>query len=162
MKTGIELISIERDEQLNKHGFTHQYTYEHPEYYEEGQLAVVAREMLAEFPHTDNFPISWDNADMIEHMRTKPYIERLAIAGALIAAEIDRVNEYYEKVNVMELSEENYDEFMQILDAEFERQYPNQGINEYSKTLNRDGWLVYLGSTVQNIIDGEVECWEED
>jgi len=65
-------------------------------------------------------------------------------------------------VNETELTEENYEMFMIALDIEFERQYPKAGLNEYSKTLSKEDWLKeYLGATIQNVIDGEVECWEE-
>lgn len=65
-------------------------------------------------------------------------------------------------INETELSESNFTEFMDALDTEFERQYPGQGLHEYSTTLSREQWLLdNHGATVQQIIDGEVECWED-
>jgi hypothetical protein len=66
-------------------------------------------------------------------------------------------------VDSTELSEENYEEFMDALDVEFERQYPNHiGINtKYSETQSKEQWLLDChGATVQDIIDADVECWE--
>lgn len=91
MKTGIELIAQERAEQKEKHGFSNDYQKNHPEYYEKQELAIAAREMLNTQPGIESFPESWDNHDMIKRMVAKSYKERLIIAGALIAAEIDRV-----------------------------------------------------------------------
>lgn len=62
------------------------------------------------------------------------------------------------------LSEENYTEFMKVLDAEILRQYPTAFSDDYkhSETLFKDHWLSdYVGNTVQDIIDGEVEVWED-
>ena len=89
--TGIELIAIERQEQIEKHGFDNEYTLSHPEYYAEKQLTLVAREMLTNAPSVVRFPSTWDNYNTINKMVSKPYKERLIIAGALIAAELDRL-----------------------------------------------------------------------
>lgn len=90
-KTGIELIAEERREQIEKHGRTiERDNIEN----ENGQLAHGA-EMLLATEHEEgidsvSYPDGWDPA-ICEHMLSKPYLERLAIAGALIAAEIDRL-----------------------------------------------------------------------
>lgn len=91
MKTGIELIAEERLEQIEKHGRT--IARDVKENYAE-QLATGA-EMLLAMSHEEGidpleFPDGWDH-DICEHMLGKPYKERLIIAGALIAAEIDRL-----------------------------------------------------------------------
>ena len=66
-------------------------------------------------------------------------------------------------VDNTELSEGNFDDFMKALDAEFENQYPEQGMEKYSETLTKEDWLFFSkGDTIQDIISGEVECWEED
>lgn len=93
MKTAIELVALEREEQITKHGFTHEYTKAHPEYYQDKQLLIAAREMLSTHPGIMGFPGSWDNTAMIHKMASKPYKERLIIAAALLCAEIDRVND---------------------------------------------------------------------
>lgn len=85
-KTGIELIAQERKEQIEKHKHTvlgdHQYFYD-------GQLREAACQILTEdaFCIPDNWPV-----EQFIKMRGKSYKERLIIAGALIAAEIDRLN----------------------------------------------------------------------
>lgn len=96
--TGIELISQERQEQLTKHGRTVQQDKElNTEY----QLTDAASALAVNMPEgveaayiqgqLSNPPIGW-NKNKWEEMLKKPYKERLAIAGALIAAEIDRIS----------------------------------------------------------------------
>lgn len=105
MKTGIELISEERKYQIEKHGFTGEHHANHPEWYEHGQL-LHASHMIAAYGEEDSItnsykqfcPLNWD-IEWWQRMCDKPLKERLIIAGALIAAEIDRVN-HIEKVNL--------------------------------------------------------------
>jgi len=65
-------------------------------------------------------------------------------------------------INETPLSEENYVEFMKALDAEIIRQYPTQFSEDYkhSETVSKEYWMEDIDATVQDIIDGEVECWE--
>ncbi len=91
MKTGIELIAIERQEQIKKHG----YTNIEDERNDGGQLSYAAEMLLAQ-EHEEGidsacFPDGWSH-DICVKMLSKPYKARLIIAGALIAAEIDRLN----------------------------------------------------------------------
>jgi hypothetical protein len=83
--SGAELIAQERKEQIEKHGFT---TEADSRYYNEEQLREAAVGVLA----YDSFgvPDNW-NVKQFQYMVSKPYKERLIIAGALIAAEIDRL-----------------------------------------------------------------------
>ncbi len=90
METGIELIAKERKEQLEKHGRTIKFDVEQNS---EGELRRGAIALLGysngeadiiSLPHT------WDNK-LCAKMCAKSYKERLIIAGALIAAEIDRL-----------------------------------------------------------------------
>lgn len=98
MKTGIELIAAERQEQIEKHGYDKDFIIDNPEYYEDGQMAQVAS-LLVSIQHDTGFqeadlemmPESWDDETENRKMMLKPYKERLIIAGALIAAEIDRL-----------------------------------------------------------------------
>lgn len=90
--TGIQLIARERKEQIEKHGRT---IKQDVRLNENEQLAQGA-EMLLAVSHEEgidsmSFPDGWDH-DVCEKMIGKPYKERLIIAGALIAAEIDRLN----------------------------------------------------------------------
>lgn len=91
MKTGIELIAIERQEQIEKHGRSIEKDVE----INEGEeLAQVASALCYPFHYAhdnDDYPENWDR-ELISKMVSKPRIERLIIAGALIAAEIDRLN----------------------------------------------------------------------
>lgn len=107
MKTGIELITEERAEQIEKHGrtieqdvqFNHGQFDIAGEHFNLPQLAHAAGQLL--YQNDDVFrqhfdddifvPHNWDK-DIWLKMMNKPYKERLIIAGALIAAEIDRIN----------------------------------------------------------------------
>ena len=90
MRTGIELIAAERQEQIGKHNRTIKYdVLQNPEC----ELAYGAEKLCV--PELDiynyNAPSGWDEV-LWDKMTSKSYKERLIIAGALIAAEIDRVN----------------------------------------------------------------------
>ena len=68
-------------------------------------------------------------------------------------------------INKTELSESNYSEFMDTLDAEFLKQYPESFDMGYkhSETISREEWFLdYHGGTVQDIINDEVSHWEAD
>lgn len=91
-KTGIELIAIEREEQINKHGFD----LSKDEFYKNGEIGDVVLCLVLD--KYDLYPESWGKwfIDKIESKRKRMSkkdfdIERLKIAGALIAAEIDRL-----------------------------------------------------------------------
>ena len=94
---GVKLIATERQKQIDKHGFTAKYHISHPEYYETHQLTIAAFTLLNEgieyYPENKIYhPANWDRDWFIKLCR-KSNIERLTIAGALIAAELDRLTE---------------------------------------------------------------------
>lgn len=92
MKTGIELIAQERKEQIEKHGFD---VVHDAEFYQRNELVNAAIYSLTQdlvwYPDSWKF---WFYDKMIDksiRLSEKEFwIERLKIAGALIAAEIDR------------------------------------------------------------------------
>lgn len=100
MKTGIELIAQERKEQIEKHGIAIMEDVQNNDY---GQLLVAAHWIL---PTNDinyeecnpffeeelmkQIPDDW-NEGVWAHMVSKTRKERMIIAGALIAAELDRM-----------------------------------------------------------------------
>jgi hypothetical protein len=100
-KTGIELIAIERQEQVEKHGRTIESDTALNQH---GQLSFAAVSLVSEYDaegntntkkaYEDHFktwrPMGWDKIIWAK-MIGKSYKERLIIAGALIAAEIDRL-----------------------------------------------------------------------
>lgn len=91
MNTGIELIAQERKEQIEKHGRSLRHD---SEVNDSGQLVVMA-ELLLISEHEEGvepswFPDDWDE-NLVYKMLHKSPIEKLTIAGALIAAEIDRL-----------------------------------------------------------------------
>lgn len=93
MKTGIELIAEERKEQIEKHGRTIQWDVDKND---NGQLTEGAAYILSQSfsypgPSDDDCPSGWD-PDLWLKMLGKPEKERLIIVGALIAAELDRLN----------------------------------------------------------------------
>lgn len=99
MKTGIELISEERKRQVEQEG----WTPEHDDGHTDGELIEAARAyaLYAEalsFPHTDTFkdlmqgrtPHDWPwSSEWWKPSQDK--VRNLVKAGALIAAEIDRL-----------------------------------------------------------------------
>lgn len=84
--TGIEKIAQERLEQKIKHGRTVKSDYELNADY---QLVDAAIKLMQGGMHPE--PDNW-NVDIWNKMLSKGDEERLVIAGALIAAELDRLN----------------------------------------------------------------------
>lgn len=95
MKTGIEQIAQERKEQIDKHGRTIEND---KQFNTKGELSFAAAVLSCQNPESiwlsalNNYscPLGWD-IKLWEKMIRKSYKERLVIAGALIAAEIDRL-----------------------------------------------------------------------
>lgn len=86
MKTGIELITEERREQIEKHGRT---VEDDAKYNKDCEMALAAQCILM---NDDRWwPEAWDRS-LYHKMMTSSYKKRLMVAGALIAAEIDRLN----------------------------------------------------------------------
>lgn len=101
MKTGIELIAIERQEQIEKHGRT---IAKDKELYSESygnmsQLTFIAS-ILVNKRLVNPFPPKGFDINIFNKMIAKPYKERLIISGALIAAEIDRLQ--FVQINLKE------------------------------------------------------------
>lgn len=92
MKSGIELIAEERQEQLAKHNWSLEHDTEH----KDGELLKAAL-IVAHNSSCLNSPLSqlvgpeW--AWTIRSNILGDNIHRLKVAGALIAAEIDRLNQ---------------------------------------------------------------------
>lgn len=82
-QTGIELIAKEREEQTNKHG----YNTESDKQYDKGELLDFSISLIT--LNIDDYPF---NQTLYRYYKQKPRKEQLAIAGALIAAELDRLN----------------------------------------------------------------------
>lgn len=97
MKTGIELMNDERNEQLDKHGRTIELDIKNNSDY---QLSIAATSLIEAIDNetlmvtsADTCPKGWDY-DIWDKMWNKTYEERLIIAGALLAAELDRLRQY--------------------------------------------------------------------
>lgn len=93
MKSGIELIADERQEQPEKH----KHTIEDDVVKNKNKDLAVGAIALLTKTSVHSFPLHW-NKDIVMKMLNKDYKNRLIIAGALIAAEIDRLN-YLEKTD---------------------------------------------------------------
>jgi hypothetical protein len=91
MKTGCKLIYEERIEQIEKHGWNPNHDKQH----KHGELAIVAASLAV--MHTDasvedpGCNGSYSNKWGLEHKLRNDTIHALKVAGALIAAEIDRL-----------------------------------------------------------------------
>ncbi|HLO59038.1 MAG TPA: hypothetical protein VK172_14825 [Lentimicrobium sp.] len=85
--SGAVLIADERYEQINKHEFSIEMDLE---FNSNRQLLIAADELITGAASPRNFPKDWDE-DIVEHMIGKSHLDRLITAGALIAAEIDRL-----------------------------------------------------------------------
>lgn len=91
-KEGVMQIAFERMEQIEKHGRALLLDAEENN---NNQLSLGALMLLSvdyeEGIDSEAYPDGWDK-DICLKMINKSYKERLIIAGALIAAEIDRLN----------------------------------------------------------------------
>ena len=85
MKTGVELIAEERQEQIEKHGFDvkNDADYSHNELIKAAQFAIN--------PDQFEWPFYWQEEFRTKILNKTNAVERLKVAGALIAAEIDRI-----------------------------------------------------------------------
>jgi len=81
---GIEKIIVERINQLDKHG----YTVESDLKYVDGQLNSIASALITGNPL--HWPRDWD-FELYKKWIEEPRQNQLAIAGAFVAAEIDRL-----------------------------------------------------------------------
>lgn len=85
----IQLIKKERAEQIRKHGRTVEYDKKHNG---SGQLLYAAGVLATElYQYYNPAPMGWDE-NYWGKVQKKPYKERLIIAAALLAAEIDRIS----------------------------------------------------------------------
>lgn len=120
MKTGVELIAQERDEQINKH--QRSVALDAGMNQDEELLFASLVIIMGNNYGKTYWPENWDK-QVWRKIKDKPRTEQLAIAGALIAAEIDRlqlpnvnkiqderrqmVTEFAEKLNGREYSREH-------------------------------------------------------
>ena len=103
MKTGVELITEERQKQIDKHGFTAEHHALNSEkLYNNNQMQQASIYLLDEDVSEDEMqsriPVNWDKQWFLR-LNSRDKKERLIIAGALIAAELDRLN-YIEENNI--------------------------------------------------------------
>lgn len=88
---GLELIAQEREKQIGKYGYTARHSVEvAPDWYDNEQLMSAAISMLR-FGDSGFVPEYWDR-DKFTELKSRSIVERLQIAGAFIAAELDRLH----------------------------------------------------------------------
>jgi len=87
MLTGIELMTDERQEQIEDHGRTIKWDVLENE---NDQLIDAAKRLLMANSRLTLAPYKWDTK-LWNHMKSKPLKDRIIIAGALLAAHIDRL-----------------------------------------------------------------------
>ncbi len=85
MTKGALLIANERDEQIIKHGFSAE---KDTEFYNNAELVQAA--LFSLHPEIFAFPGNW-NVIYKDKIINKNLLDRYKVAGALIAAEIDRL-----------------------------------------------------------------------
>ena len=90
MKSGIELITQERQEQIEKHGRNIPSDVYYNSTKENGYYPLISGCIYLLDDHFKIIPSHW-NREILNKMHSKDYKERLIIAAALIAAEIDRL-----------------------------------------------------------------------
>lgn len=96
-KTGIKLITKERQKQIDKYSFTGKHHKQHTEWYDSYQLQESAVILLSHDIDRSDFtvndcPHNWDES-WFRSLNLKSRKKRLIMAGALIAAELDRISE---------------------------------------------------------------------
>jgi len=108
-KTGIELIAEERQEQIEKHGFNAEHDAKHNTgdladmacmcaaptklYYMQKYANEIHFRVLDRLDRSWNLPINYHGNVLLDNKDSslKQRIHQLKVAGALIAAEIDRL-----------------------------------------------------------------------
>ncbi len=88
MKTGIERIAEERKQQLHKHGYTKAHDVRE---HSDGALITAALYALTMNKKYEQAGFDDFESAIFEKYEQKRMIDALAVAGALIAAEIDRL-----------------------------------------------------------------------
>jgi len=83
-KNGVELISEERKEQIQKHG----WNIENDSHYENEELLQAAVYCISQ--EIEEWPTGW-NTFFQDKILSKDRIGQLKVAGAFVAAEIDRL-----------------------------------------------------------------------
>lgn len=114
MKTGIELIAEERQEQIEKHG----YTREHDEQYINKELEQAAEYCLSLtglWNKSAFWPTGWDNKIAIR-IAGKSIVEQITIAGAFLMADNDRRGGSYWDQRIKNLAAE-IDRFLSLTSA---------------------------------------------
>lgn len=82
-----QLVKAERFKAMTVHGYTPQWQYDHPEYYENNQMYKAAMELMQTVPSHIQ-PLNWDRARW-KHLRAHSHQDRLIIAAQFLCAQYD-------------------------------------------------------------------------
>lgn len=159
MKTGIELIAKEREEQLTKHGRSVESDVHGNEFSQLTEAAsfllhVSARMKDAEI--TAFCPEGW-SVEAWRKMCAKPYLERCIIAGALMAAEIDRLNYIEARKNGVIITGDRHTLFDTVA-MPMVKYLREMGIAKYTIAADRSGAILCIGDNP--LIEREYEQCE--
>jgi len=90
--TGIELIAKERQEQIKKHGISveNDVTYNKAYQLTEGAAILATEVFSSSRKRFSAMPSDWNDQSCLK-MCNESRFQRLVIAGALIAAELDKI-----------------------------------------------------------------------
>lgn len=101
----IALVDAELEKQLNKHGFTPEWQYQHPEYYDDDQLLDASKKLLSllmvikETDGLPNPPKNWD-WQRWNHLINHSFEDRLIMAASFICAHHDYLKYIQNRKNI--------------------------------------------------------------
>ena len=87
-----KMVALERWEQIHKHGFD----ANNDKFYVNGEIIQAALFCIAPTDPNNHWPPNWSN-QFKESILKKGKIERVAVAAALLTAEVDRMMVSYHK-----------------------------------------------------------------
>lgn len=106
-KTGIELIAKERQEQIEKHGWSlsHDSNYQSKELQQAAYYCLMLAGYKGYKGQNRHWPDDWSSH--FEHkIINKSVIEKLMVAGAFLMAENDRRRDALHRYHISEIAEE--------------------------------------------------------
>lgn len=161
MERGIDLIGKERVEQIEKHGRSIEMDLKNNS---NRQLVVGASALLQPIDdtmaeHLKLFPEDWDKS-ICEKMTNRSYKARVIIAGALLCAELDRIEAIEVNFTNPVLTPENIEQWKAEFNAKMKLWYD---LDNYIPEMIGDNWQtdLYEGSTVDEAIETEKDEWHD-
>lgn len=162
MMEGIDLIGKEREEQKNKHqrsvamdvknNSNRELSYAASSLVNPDLADDWSSEAIAKI-----FPKAWDE-EIVYKMMNRSYKERVIIAGAMLAAELDRINAIEIGFTNPVLTPENIEEWKSEFNTKMKLWYD---LDKYIPDMIGEDWQtdLYEGSTVDDAIKNEKSEW---